>query len=290
VTPLRQRLLDELPRRHYTSDTIRGYVHAVEEFACYFGKSPERLGAEEIREFQLHLIREKKLAPGTVALRMGALRLLYKKTLRRRDLDLEDLPLVRAPRKLPVVLSPEEVARLLEGALNLWPRTMLLLLYATGLRRAEAAHLQISDSDSALMLIHVHQGQGSRDRKLPLTPKLLAALRPYGRACQHKPQVYLFPRRVEPIQPERPLSDQVIWTACHAAARHAGLSTRIGPPTAAPSFCDTLAGSRHRPAHDSSSAGTSKTERHSGLSPCLPPASASRHESAGSDLATGLFS
>jgi integrase/recombinase XerD len=208
VTPLRQRLLDELQRRHYTSDTIRGYVHAVEEFACYFGKPPELLGAEEIREFQLYLIREKKLAPGTVALRMGALRFLYKKTLRRRDIDLDDLPLVRAPRKLPVVLSPEEVTRLIEGALNLWHRTMLMLLYATGLRRAEAAHLQISDIDSARMLIHVHQGKGSRDRDRPLTPKLLAALREYWRACQHKPRTYLFPSRREPIQPERPISGQ----------------------------------------------------------------------------------
>jgi integrase len=129
------------------------------------------------------MMREKKLALGTVALRMGALRFLYKKTLRRRDIDIEDLPLVRAPQKLPVVLSPEEVIRLIEGAANLWHRTILMLLYATGLRRAEAAHLKVSDIDSALMLIHVHQGKGSRDRDLPLTAKLLEALREYWRAC-----------------------------------------------------------------------------------------------------------
>jgi len=231
VTPLRQRMLDELQRRHYTPDTIRGYLHAVQEFAEYFGRSPERMGAEEVRAFQLHMIREKKLASGTVALRMGALRFLYKKVLRRRDLDLEDLPLVRAPRKLPVVLSPEEITRLIEGALNLWHRTILMLLYATGLRRSEAAHLQISDIDSARMLIHVHQGKGSRDRDLPLTPKLLEALRAYWRACKHKPRTYLFPSRVEPIQPERPISDKVIWNACHEAALRAGLTKRIGPHT-----------------------------------------------------------
>jgi integrase/recombinase XerD len=160
VTPLRQRMLDEFQRRHYNTETIRGYIHAVKEFAEYFGRSPEQMGAEEIRAFQLHMIREKKLAPGTVALRLGALRFLYKKVLRRRDLDLEELPLVKAPRKLPVVLSPDEVTRLLEGALNLWHCTILMLLYATGLRRAEAAHLKLSDIDSALMLIHVHQGKG----------------------------------------------------------------------------------------------------------------------------------
>jgi integrase/recombinase XerD len=236
VTPLRQRMLDELQRRNYTPDTIRGYIHAIKDFAEYFGKSPELMGADEVREFQLYMIREKKLALGTVALRMGALRFLYKKTLRRRDIDIDDLPLVRAPKKLPVVLSQEEVVRLIEAALNLRHRTMLLLLYATGLRRAEAVHLKISDIDTALMLIHVHQGKGSRDRDLPLTPKLLEALREYWRWCKNKPRTYLFPSRVEPIQPERPLSDKVVWNACHEAALRAGLSKRIGPHTLRHSF------------------------------------------------------
>jgi integrase/recombinase XerD len=182
------------------------------------------------------MMREKKLALGTVALRMGALRFLYKKTLRRRDIDIEDLPLVRAPKKLPVVLSPEEVIRLIEGAANLWHRTILMLLYATGLRRAEAARLKVSDIDSALMLIHVHQGKGSRDRDLPLTPKLLEALREYWQACKYKPRVYLFPSRVEPIRPERPISDKVIWNACHEAVLRARLSKRIGPHTLRHSF------------------------------------------------------
>jgi integrase/recombinase XerD len=236
VTPLRQRMLEELQRRNYNPDTVRGYIHAVEEFARYFGKSPDLLGADHVREFQLHMIREKKLAPGTVALRMGALRFLYKKTLRRRDIDIEDLPLVRAPKKLPVVLSAEEVTRLIEAAPNMHYRTLLLLLYATGLRRAEAARLKISDIDTALMIIHVHQGKGSRDRDLPLTPKLLEALREYWRACRHKPRVYLFPSRVEPIQPERPISDKVVWHACHEAALRAGLTKRIGPHTLRHSF------------------------------------------------------
>jgi integrase/recombinase XerD len=231
VTPLRQRMLDELQRRNYNADTIRGYIHAVKEFAEYFGKSPEGMGADEVREFQLYMIREKKLALGTVALRMGALRFLYKKTLRRRDIDIEDLPLVRAPKKLPVVLSQEEVVRLIEGALNLRHRTILMLLYGTGLRRAEAVRLKISDIDTALMLIHVHQGKGSRDRDLPLTAKLLEALREYWRWCKNKPHTYLFPSRVEPVQPERPLSDKVVWNACHEAALRAGLTKRIGPHT-----------------------------------------------------------
>jgi len=227
-------MLEELQRRNYTADTIRGYIHAVKEFAEYFGKSPEVLGGEEVREFQLYMIRDKKLALGTVALRMGALRFLYKKTLRRRDID--DLPLVRAPKKLPVVLSQEEVVQLIEAAPNLHYRTLLILLYATGLRRAEAVRLKISDIDTSLMLIHVHQGKGSRDRDLPLTLKLLEALREYWRACKLKPRVYLFPSRFQPIHPERPISDKVVWYACHEAALRAGLTKRIGPHTLRHSF------------------------------------------------------
>jgi site-specific recombinase XerD len=125
-------MLEELRRRNYNVDTIRGYILAVKQFAKYFHKSPELLGAEEIGQFQLHLLEEKKLPLGTIALRMGALRFLYKKTLKRRDLNFEDLPLLKTPKKLPVVLSPEEVTRLIEAAPNLLYRTLLMLLYATG--------------------------------------------------------------------------------------------------------------------------------------------------------------
>lgn len=240
MTPLRQRMLEELQRRNYNTDTIRGYILAVEQFAHYFNKSPELLGAEEIGQFQLHLLKEKKLALGTIALRMGALRFLYKKTLKRRDLDLDDLPLLKTPKKLPVVLSPEEVTRLIEAAPNLLYRTLLLLLYATGLRRAEAAHLKVGDIDSSLMLIHVHQGKGSRDRELPLTQKVLDALRDYWRAAKIKPRVYLFPTRKEPTDQEKPISDKTVWNACHEAALRAGLTKRIGPHTLRHSFATHL--------------------------------------------------
>lgn len=233
-------MLEELQRRNYNVDTIRGYILAVEQFAQYFRKSPELMGAEEIGQFQLHLLQEKKLALGTIALRMGALRFLYKKTLKRRDLDLDDLPLLKSPKKLPVVLSPEEVTRLIEAAPNLLYRTLLLLLYATGLRRAEAAHLKVSDIDSSLMLIHVHQGKGSRDRELPLTQKVLDALREYWRAAKIKPRVYLFPTRKEPTQQEKSISDKTVWNACHEAALRAGLTKRIGPHTMRHSFATHL--------------------------------------------------
>ena len=234
MTPLRQRMLEELQRRNYTTDTIRGYILAVEQFARYFRKSPELMGAEEIGQFQLHLLREQKLAVGTIALRMGALRFLYKQTLKRRDLDFDDLPLLKKlkkPKKLPVVLSPEEVTHLIEAAPNLLYRTLLIVLYATGLRRSEVAHLKVSDIDRSLMLIHVHQGKGSRDRKLPLTQKVYEALREYWRAAKLKPRVYLFPTRMEPTEQEKPISDKTVWTACHEAALRAGLTKRSGPHT-----------------------------------------------------------
>jgi integrase/recombinase XerD len=213
---------------------------AVEQFAKHFDKSPELMGVEEIGQFQLYLLREKKLALGTIALRMGALRFLYKKTLKRRDLDFDDLPLLKTPKKLPVVLSPDEVTRLIEAAPSLFYRTVLMLLYATGLRRAEAAHLKVSDIDSSLMLIHVRQGKGSRDRELPLTQKVLDALREYWRAAKIKPRVYLFPSRKEPTAEERPISDKTVWHACHEAALRAGISKRIGPHTLRHSFATNM--------------------------------------------------
>lgn len=231
MTPLRQRMLDELRRRNYSPDTIRGYVYAVAQFASYFHQSPERLDIEEIGQFQLHLLEDKQLALGTIALRMGALRFLYKRVLKRRDLDFENLPLLKTPKKLPVVLSPEEVASLIDAAPNLLYRTLLMLLYATGLRRTEAARLKISDIDSSLMLIHVRHGKGARDRELPLTPKLLDALRHSWRCCQSRPRVSLFPSHWETTAEERPISDKTIWNACHEAALRAGIHKRLGPHT-----------------------------------------------------------
>jgi integrase len=174
-------VLDELRRRNYSPATTRGYIHAIKQFAEYFGKSPERLGGDEIRRFELYLLREKKLAPGTVEGRMSALRFLYKKVLKRRDIAYDDLIFPRIPRKLPVVLSPEEVGRMIEAAPNLLHRTILMVLYATGMRRTEASLLKVNDVDSERMVIHIRQGKGSRDRDVPMTPKLLEALREYFR-------------------------------------------------------------------------------------------------------------
>lgn len=238
MTPLRQRMIEELQRRNYTRSTIESYILAVKDFAQYFGKSPACLGSEDVRRYQLHLINEKRLAPNTVKVRMSALRFFYWRTLKCRDLHFDDLPLAKTPVKLPVVLSPEEVTRLINGASNLKHRTMLMVLYATGLRRAELARLKVSDIDSKLMVIHVREGKGQRDRDLPMTAKLLEALRDYWRWSRSK--VYLFPSPSSPSDREEPITPKSIYNACKEAAARAGLTKRIGAHTLRHSFATQL--------------------------------------------------
>lgn len=238
MTPLRQRMLDELQRRNYSPATTRGYIHAIKQFAEYFHKSPEQLGGDEIRQFELYLLKEKKLAPGTVEGRMSALRFLFKKVLKRRDIAYDDLIFPKIPRKLPAVLSPEEVTRMIEAAPNLLHRTILMVLYATGIRRTEASLLKVADIDRERMVIHIHQGKGSRDRDVPMTSKLLEALREYFR--WKRPKVYLFPSTAGHRGVEQPLSDHTIWNICSEAAKRAGIKKRIGAHTLRHSFATTL--------------------------------------------------
>ena len=177
-------------RSNYAQNTVRAYIHAIEDFAKYFHRSPDHLGPEHIREYQVHLFRDCKLSAGTIEGRTAALRFLFVKTLRRPYLP-DHIPFPKRQRRMPTVLSQEEVARLIDSAQNLMHRTMLMMLYATGLRRAELCHLKVSDIDSERMVIHVRQGKGGRDRDVLLSPKLLETLREYWRWM--KPKTYLFP-------------------------------------------------------------------------------------------------
>ena len=281
MTPLRQRVLDELQRRNYSPATTRGYILAIKQFAEYFGKSPERLGGDEIRQFELHLLKEKKLAPGTVEGRMSALRFLYRKVLKRRDIAYDDLIFPKVPRKLPVVLSPEEITKMIEAAPNRMHRTILMLLYATGIRRTEASLLKVSDIDSERMVIHVHQGKGSRDRDVPMTPKLLEALREYFR--WKRPKVYLFPSTEGHRGVEQPLSDHTIWYICSEAAKRAGIKKTVGAAHASPQFRDNPDGGRDRPADDPTSDGTRALGTHHGLFAPVATSPACRFQPARSD-------
>lgn len=234
MTRLRQRMLEELQRRNYSPETTRSYIHAVKQFAEYFGKSPQELGAEEIRRFQLYLLNEKKFVASTVKIRISALRFLYRKVLKRRDLSFDDLPYPKKPKKLPVVLSPEEVARLIQATSNLLHRTVLLLLYGTGIRRTEASLLRVSDIDSQRMVLRIRQGKGARDRDVPLSPTLLKALRAYWR--WRRPKDFLFPSSAGHRGAEQPISDKTIWNICKAAAVRAGIQKNLGPHTLRHSF------------------------------------------------------
>ncbi len=228
MTQLRDRMLEELERRNYSPGTARCYLHAVQQFAEHFHRSPDRLGAEHIREYQLYLLRERKLSPKTLAQQTAALRFFYIKTLKRKHM-LEHLPFPKLPEKLPTVLSREEVSRLLAASANRMHRTMLMTLYATGVRRAELCQLKTSDIDSRRMIVHVRQGKGGRDRDVPLSPALLEALRAYWRWM--KPKTYLFPGLVDGWRADVPITDKMVWFACQRAARAAGIEKHITPHT-----------------------------------------------------------
>jgi len=228
MTRLRKMMLEELQRRNYAQNTVRSYIHAVEDFAKYFRRSPDRLGPDHIREYQVHLFRDCKLSSGTIEGRSAALRFLFVKTLRRPYLP-DHIPFPKRQRRMPTVLSQEEVARLIASAQNLMHRTLLMMLYATGLRRAELCHLKVSDIDSERMVIHVRQGKGSRDRDVLLTPKLLETLREYWRWM--KPQTYLFPGTVNNWRADVPITEKIVWIAVAEAAKHAGMVKPVSPHT-----------------------------------------------------------
>ncbi len=233
MTQLRHLMLDELQRRNYSPNTIRTYIHAIEDFARYFGRSPYRLGPEHIRQYQVHLFRERKLSAGTVEGRTAALRFLFVKTLKRPYLH-DQIPFPKRQRPLPTVLSQEEVARLIDSARNLMHRAMLMTLYGTGVRRAELCQLKVADVDSQRMVIRVRNGKGGRDRDVLLSDKLLETLRQYWRWM--KPKTYLFPGTVKNWRADVPITTKVVWTAVNEARKRAGIDKRISPHTLRHSF------------------------------------------------------
>ena len=160
TTTLIEKMREELIRRNYAETTIYSYLRAVKHFANHVAKPLDQLGPDDIRSYHAHLLRDKKLAVNTVVLNICALRFLYIKILKRRDMK-EDLPYPKERLHLPVILSPGEVAQLIGAARNLYHRTMLMVLYSTGLRRAEMCRLQVKDVDSKRMMLRVEQGKAA---------------------------------------------------------------------------------------------------------------------------------
>jgi integrase/recombinase XerD len=189
MTPLRQRFIDDLRLRNYADRTIETYVGRIVAFAKHFGRSPELLGPEEVRAFQLHLL-ERKASWSSFNQAVCALRFLYGTTLGRPE-QLPMIPYGKRPKALPSVLAPHEVLRLIDAARTPRDRVFLQVAYGCGLRLSELIHLQVSDIDSARMVLHVRHGKGAKDRLVPLSQRLLAELRAYWRL--DRPRPWLFP-------------------------------------------------------------------------------------------------
>ena len=229
MTRLRKMMLEELQRRNFAESTTEAYIRAVKEFSQYFNSSPDRLGPRHIREYQASLFQKRKFSPNTVAQHLAALRFFYIKTLKK-AWSITETPYPKRAVRLPTILSQEEVTRLIEAAHPPLHRTLLMTLYATGLRRAELAHLKVSDVDSQRMVIHVQGGKGRKDRDVLLSPKLLDELERHSHRLRPRSSVWLFPGR-HVLTSDRPITSKVIYHACKQAARRAALSKKVHPHT-----------------------------------------------------------
>ena len=223
MTPLRQRMIEDMQVRNLALNTQRSYLEQVSRFARHFHKSPEQLGPEDIRAYQIYLTNEKNLAPSSVIIAVAALRFVYKVSLKKNWHFEEVIPAPKMPQKLPVVLSPEEVLRFLDSINSTKHRAILTTCYAAGLRISEVVCLKTTDIDSQRMVIHVDQGKGQKDRYVMLSPVLLEILRAWWRV--NKPRHWLFPGD---LPGQHITTFPVLW-ACHKARKISGIRKVITP-------------------------------------------------------------
>jgi integrase/recombinase XerD len=232
MSPLRRRMIEDMTIRKFAPKTQHDYLQRVKNFAAYLGRSPDTASSEDVRHYQLHLTASGVGVP-TVNQTVSTLRFFFKVTLGRPDL-VERTTFVREPRKLPVVLSPEEVARLLDAAPGLKYKAALSVAYGAGLRVSEVVALKVGDIDSKRMIIRVEQGKGGKDRYVMLSPHLLELLRAWWRAA--RPQGWLFPG----MNPVNPMTTRQLRRACHAAAHMAEIGKPVSPHTLRHSFATHL--------------------------------------------------
>ena len=232
MSPLRRRMIEDMTIRKLAPKTQHDYLQRVKNFAAYLGRSPDTASSEDVRRYQLHLTASGVGIP-TINHTISTLRFFFKVTLGRADL-VERATFVREPRRLPVVLSPEEVARLLDAAPGLKYKAALSVAYGAGLRVSEVVALKVSDIDSKRMIIRVEQGKGRKDRYVMLSPHLLELLRAWYRVA--RPQGCLFPGR-DPVQP---MTTRQLNRACHDAANLAEISKPVAMHTLRHSFATHL--------------------------------------------------
>ena len=232
ISQLRQRMIEDMTARRFKEKVQKDYVRHVRIFTEFLGRSPDTATSEDLRRFQLHMAQQQIGAP-TINSAISALRFFFTETLERPDL-VRPLRLVNEPRRTPVVLSPEEVARLLQAAPGLKYKAALSVAYGAGLRVSEVAQLKVSDIDSQRMTLRVEQGKGQRDRYVMLSPHLLELLREWWKAA--RPQVWLFPGQ----NPINPVTARQLNRAVTAAKDLAGISKRVSPHTLRHSFATHL--------------------------------------------------
>jgi len=232
ISPLRQRMLEDMNMRRFVPDTQREYIRAVKKLASFLGRSPDSATPEELRAFQLHLT-DTGLQPQSINATVTALRFFFKVTLDRPETT-RRLVFVYEPRKLPRVLSPEEVLCLLEAAPGPKHKAALSVAYGAGLRAMEVVALKVCDIDSKRMMLRVEQGKGHKDRQAMLSPTLLELLRDWWRIAH--PQVWMFPGRDR----VNPITTRQLNRACHMAAELAGLPNWVTPHTLRHSFATHL--------------------------------------------------
>jgi integrase/recombinase XerD len=232
ISPLRRRMIEDMTVRNFAADTQRNYVRAVKTLTIFLGRSPDTATAEDLRLFQLDLTKKRVGAP-TINGTISALRFFFTVTLGRTDI-VKHLTFVPEPRKIPIVLSPEEVVRFLEAAPGVKYKAAFSVAYGAGLRVSEVATLKVSDIDSERMLLRIEQGKGRKDRYAMLSPVLLELLRDWWRIAH--PKAWLFPGQ-DPLQP---ISTRQLNRACHAAAHMAAITKRVSPHTLRHSFATHL--------------------------------------------------
>lgn len=232
MTPLRQHLLDDMRMRNLSPHTQDAYVRVVAAFARHFNTSPDLLGRQQVRGYLLHLVRGGA-AWGTYNQARCALHFFYRVTLGM-DWPREEIPCAKTPKRLPVILSRDEVRRFLAAAGRVRTRAVLTTAYAAGLRVSELVGLEVPDIDSQRMVIRVRQGKGQKDRYVMLAPALLALLREYWRV--HRPAVWLFPGS----HSDQPLTRGAVNHLCRAVACRAGLAKAVSPHTLRHAFATHL--------------------------------------------------